>query len=347
MAGSSTKGTSVVNPGAEQEILQLATGYMAPACLYIAAKLRIADQLAEGPEPISALAGASRGVHENSLYRVMRALASVGVFTETAPRTFANTPASELLREGVPGSMRDVVLFVTNPTHFRVFAELEHAVNTGETGIKRLTGLDAFDFFRQNPAEEQAFNAAMSGMSRQYAHAVVEAYDFSDLGTIADIGGGHGGLLCAILRKNYGLRGIVFDAPHVAAGAAPHIESMGLGERCQALGGDFFQKAPPADSYIMKSVIHDWDDARAIAVLKNCAAAMRGDKGKVLLLEMVLSPGNEPHFGKWVDLEMLVMAGGHERTEAEFAELLAKAGLRLTRVVRTKSPVCVIESVKA
>ncbi len=347
MATSPVKGAAGSIPLPSEQIMQLSTAYMAPACLYVAAKLRIADQLASGPKSVSELAGSAREIHEGSLYRILRALASVGVFTESTPRTFANTPASEMLREHVPASMRDVVLFMTNPTHFRVFAEMEHSVRTGQTGIKHLTGLDAFEFLRQNPAEEQAFNAAMSGLSGQYAHAVLEAYDFSDLGTIADIGGGHGALLCAVLSKHYGLRGIVFDAPHVADGAAPHIESMGLGDRCQALGGDFFSKVPPADSYVLKSVIHDWDDERAIAVLKNCAASMGGDKGKVLLLEMVLSPGNEPHFGKWVDLEMLLMAGGHERTESEFAELLAKAGLRLTRVVRTKSPVCVIESVKA
>lgn len=334
-------------PASSEQILRLATGYMAPACLYIAAKLRIADQLAGGPRPVSELAGASRAVHENSLYRVMRALASVGVFAETAPRRFANTPASELLRERVPGSLREVVLWTASPSHFRVFAELRHAVETGETALKKVTGLEAFEYLKQNPAEDEAFNAAMTGLTAQYAPAVLEAYDFSGLGTIADIGGGHGKLITAILKKHYGLRGIVFDAPHVAAGAQACIESMGLSERCQAAGGDFFQAVPAADSYILKSVIHDWNDASAISVLKNCVAAMRGKAGKVILLEMVLSPGNEPDLGKWIDLEMLMMAGGHERTEAEFAELLTKAGLRLTRVVRTKSPVCVIESVRA
>lgn len=349
MASSSAKGTAATGSdmAPSDQIMQLSNGYMAAACLYIVAKLRIADQLAGGPKSVAQMADGSRGVHQDSLYRVLRALASIGVFTETAPREFANTPASELLRERIPGSLRDTVLFMTNPTHFRVFAELEHSVMTGETALKHFSGLAAFEFLRQNPAEEEVFNAAMSNLSSHYAHAVLEAYDFSGLGTVADIGGGHGALLCAVLKKHYGLRGIVFDAPHVARGAALHIDSAGLGERCQALGGDFFEKVPEADSYVLKSVIHDWDDKRAVAVLKNCAAAMRGDKGKILLLEMVLSPGNEPHFGKWIDLEMLAMAGGRERTEAEFAELLKQAGLRLTRVVRTKAPVCVIEAVKA
>jgi len=347
MASSSTKGAAPASPAAAQQMLQLATAYMAPACLYVAAKLRIADQLADGPRPVSDLAGGQRGVHEKSLYRVMRALASMGVFAETGARTFSNTPLSELLREHVPGSMRDAVLWLASPTHFRVFAETGHSVETGETALKKVTGLEAFEYFKQTPEEDQAFNAAMSGLTANFAPAVLEAYDFSGLGTIADIGGGHGKLMTSILKKHYGVRGIVFDAPHVATGAGPHIESMGLSERCKAVGGDFFQSAPAADSYILKSVIHDWDDDKAIAVLKNCAAAMHGNEGKVLLLEMVLSPGNEPHIGKWIDLEMLMMAGGHERTETEFAELLSRAGLRLTRVVRTKSPMCVIESVRA
>jgi hypothetical protein len=347
MATSPVKGAAGPGPSPSEQIMQLSTAYMAPACLYIAAKLRIADQLAKGPKPVAQMADGARGIHESSLYRVLRALASVGVFTETAPHVFANTPASEMLRERVPGSMRDQAMWMTNPTHFRVFAELRHAVETGETGITKVTGLESFEFLKQHPEEDQEFNAAMSALTAQFAPAVLEAYDFGDLGTIADIGGGHGTLLCAILRKHYGLRGIVFDAPHVTARATPCIQSAGLSERCRAIGGNFFESVPAADSYILKSVIHDWDDASAINVLSKCAASMRRDKGKVILLEMVVRPGNDPDLSKWVDLEMLMMAGGRERTEAEFADLLAKSGLRLARVIPTKSPVCVIESVKA
>lgn len=346
MATSPAKGADP-NPSPSEQIMRLSTAYMAPACLYIAAKLRIADQLANGPKPVAQMADGARGVHENSLYRVLRALASVGVFAETTPHVFANTPASETLRERVPGSMRDLALWMTNPTHFRAFAELRHAVETGETGMLKLTGLDSFEFLKQNPAEDQEFNGAMNALTAQSAPAVLEAYDFGDLGTIADIGGGHGTLLCTILKKHYGLSGIVFDAAHVTERANHCIESAGLSERCKAVGGNFFESVPAADSYILKSVVHDWDDARAISVLSKCAASMRSKTGKVLLLEMVLRPGNEPDLAKWVDLEMLMMAGGRERTEAEFADLLAKAGLRLTRVVPTKSSMCVIESVKA
>lgn len=334
-------------PTPGEQIQRLATGYIPAISLHTAAALCIADQLEGGPKNVSELSRAAHRVNEDALYRVLRALASMEIFTETAPRTFANTPASELLRTGTPDSMRDIVLWISSPLHFRVFAEMMHAVETGETAVKRVTGFEAFDYFKQNPADDKIFNAAMTAFSARFTSALLEAYDFGELGTLADIGGGHGYLLTAILQKHPKLRGIVFDAPHVAAGAGPKIQAAGLADRCDSSGGDFFQSVPTADSYVMKSVIHDWDDGRAVTILKNCAAAMRGNDGKVILLDSVLIVGNEPDFAKWIDLEMLMMAGGRERTEAQFAQLLAKAGLRLTRVVRTKSPLCVIESVKA
>jgi hypothetical protein len=334
-------------PALTGQLFQIVTGYMPAVCLHAAAELKIADRLATGPKPVSELAREAQGVHEGALYRVLRGLASLGVFREVAHRTFANTSASELLRAGVRGSVRDIVLWLGNPLHLRVFAETLYSIETGATALKKVTGLEAFEYFKQNPAEDKVFNAAMTAFSAQFAPAVLEVYDFGGLGTLADIGGGHGFLLGAILQKHNGLRGIVFDLPHVVADAWPRVESLGLASRCEIASGDFFQAVPPADSYLMKSIIHDWDDARAVAILKNCAAAMRGRNGKVILLDLVVYPGNDPDMGKWIDLEMLLMAGGRERTEEEFAGLFAKAGLRLTRVVRTKSPFCVVEAVKA
>lgn len=320
---------------------------MPAACLYAAAKMKIADLLATGPKPISELASATKRVNENALYRTLRALASVGVFHEVDPGKFANTPLSEQLRSDQAGSSRDTVLFIANPLHLRVFAELMHSIESGETAFKKVTGLDAFEFFRQDAEENWEFNAAMTSITTSFIGPVLAAYDFGESGTLADIGGGHGFLLSAILQKHPGLRGIVFDLPHVVEGAKPRIESLGLASRCEIAGGDFFKIVPQADSYVLKSIIHDWDDTRAIAILKNCATAMRGNSGKIILLEFVIDPGNEPSLGKWIDLEMLTMAGGRERTEAEYAELFAKAGLRLARVVRTAAPQCVIEAVKA
>jgi hypothetical protein len=331
-------------PTPSQQLMQLATGYIASACINVAAQLKIADLLAGGPLPVSELARGA-DANEDALYRVLRALASVGVFMETAPRTFANTPISQRLRAGVPDSDRDMVVFLSDGFHFRIFAELMHSVKTGGTCMKKVTGLDPFEYFKQDKAEGEVFHAAMTGFSAMLAPPVLEAYDFSGLGTVADVAGGHGFLLASILKKHSDLRGILFDLPDVVSGARSRIESQGLAARCEIAAGDFFKSVPAADSYVMKHVIHDWDDARAVTILKNCSSAMRG-KGKVILIEAVISPGNEPHFGKWLDIEMLALPGGRERTEAEFADLFARAGLGLSRVVHTKSPVCAVEAVK-
>lgn len=329
-----------------QQMFQIGCGHRPAACIYVTAKLKIADLLANGPKPVSELAAATH-MNEGALYRVLRAIASLGVFREVSPRTFANTPLSETLRSDVPNSLRDAMLFTSGPLHMRIFTELQYSVETGGTAFKKATGLEPFEFFHRNEEDNQIFNAAMTSISAQLTPPVIEAYDFGASGTLADIGGGHGVLLAMILQKHRGLRGIVCDLPHVVEGARARIESLGLASRCELAGVDFFESVPPADSYVMKSVIHDWDDARAIAILRNCAKAMRGPDGKVILIELLISPGNEPDMAKWIDIEMLAMAGGHERTEAEFAELFDKAGLRLARVVRGASPFCVIEAVKA
>jgi O-methyltransferase domain/Dimerisation domain len=333
------------SPSPREQLMQLISGFKISACISVVAQLGIADLLAGGPKPVSQLAAAAQ-VNEDALYRVLRALASVGVFTETAPRAFANTPASELMRSGTRDSMRDVMIWMGDAFHFRVYAELMHSVKTGGTAVKKFTGSEAFEYFEQDKAEGELFNAAMTSFSAALMPAVLEAYDFGGLGTLADVAGGHGFALTSILQEHSDLRGILFDLPHVVSGAKPRIESLGLAGRCQIVAGDFFQSVPSADSYVMKNIIHDWDDARALTILKNCAGAM-GGKGKVILIENVISPGNEPHFAKWLDIDMLTLAGGRERTQAEFASLFSQAGLRFSRIVPTKSPVCVVEAVKA
>jgi hypothetical protein len=343
---SSPSTQSAAGPNQFAQIIMLARGYTPAACLYAAAKLKIADLLAGGPKPVADLAQASKA-NEDALYRCLRALASVDVFREAAPRTFANTPLSEAIRSDVSGSARDAVLFMADQLHMTIYGELMHTIETGKTAFKKVTGMEPFEFFRQDEEENRVFNNAMTSISRQFIQPVMEAYDFGETGTLADVGGGHGALLATILGKHRGLHGIVFDLPNVVEGAKPVIESLGLAPRCQILGGDFFQAVPPAESYVMKSIIHDWDDARAIRILKNCASAMRGQNGKVILLEMPIGPSNEPGLAKWIDIEMLAIAGGRERTETEYAALLAQAGLRLARMARTASPLAVIEAVKA
>jgi O-methyltransferase domain len=343
---SSASSQPSAGPDPRQMLFQLAGAHRPVACLYVATKLGAADFLAKGPQGVAELA-ASCGANEDALYRILRALASLGVFGEVAARTFANTPTSELLRRDVPSSFRDAVLFMSAPMHMRVFTELEHSAVTGGTALKKALGMDAFEYFRQNPEENQAFNAAMTSITAQMVGPTVDAYDFGETGTLADVGGGHGALLGMILQKHAGLRGIVYDLPHVVEGARVTVEALGLASRCEIVEGDFFQSAPAADHYVLKSVIHDWDDERAVTILKNCAKAMRGTGGKVILLDLMIRPGNEPDVAKWIDVEMLAMAGGRERTEGEHAALLAKAGLRLARVVRSASPMCAIEAVRA
>lgn len=343
---SSTPAHNAPTPAPFPQIIMLSRSYAVSACLYAAAKAGVADHLAGGPKSAAELAHAT-GTKEDALYRVLRALASLGVFRETAPRTFANTPLSDAIRADAPNSARDAVLFMADPLHMKTYAELSHTLETGETAFKKISGMEPFEFFRQNAEENRSFNAAMTSLSRNMIVPVLAAYDFGESGTLADIGGGQGALLSTILRKHPGLHGILFDIGHVAEGARPVLESLGLASRCQIVAGDFFQGVPAADNYVMKSVIHDWDDERSIAILKNCAKAMRSPGGKVILLEMLIGPANEPGIAQWIDIEMLAIAAGRERTETEYAELLAKAGLRLARVVRTPSPLAVIEAVKA
>ena len=332
-------------PAPSDLLMQFATGYMPSACLCVVAQLKIADRMAAGPQPVAKLAN-DAAADEDALYRILRALASVGIFTETSARTFANNPASELLREGTPDSILPMVTWMSDAFHLRVFAELTHSVRTGGTAIKKLTGSDPFDYLEKDKVEGAAFHTAMSGFSKMLIPAVLEVYDFGGLGTLADIAGGQGVALTGILKKHGDLKGILFDRPQVVAQAQERIESLGLSSRCQTVGGDFFASVPAADNYVMKHIIHDWDDARAIQILKNCAGAMRG-RGKVILIESVIAPGNAPHFAKWIDIEMLAMAGGRERSEADYAALFSEAGLRLARVVPTKSPISVVEAVKA
>jgi len=217
------------------------------------------------------------------------------------------------------------------------------AVQTGKTAFDSTFGEPVFDYLAKHPAESAVFNEGMTGFTSVIAPAVVEAYDFSQFGTIVDVGGGHGILVNTILAANPKLKGIVFDSPNVTVGASEPIRAAGLADRCQAIGGDFFQSVPAGgDAYLMKHIIHDWPDDAATKILANCRKAVNPG-GKLLLVELVIRPGNEPDFGKLMDLEMLVIASGKERTEAEYRALLAAAGWKLTRIIPTKSPAQVIE----
>jgi len=340
--------TPVQNQGPQpsEQLMQLATGYMVSAALYSVTKLRIPDLLKHGPKTARELAGAC-AANEDALYRVLRALASVGVVTECSPRTFALTPVGDCLRSDRDDSARDMVLWLCDKFHYQTYPEMLHSLKTGETVVEKVFGESCFGYFETDKEVGDVFNAAMTTFSKMLTPAVLEAYDFSWLNgkTLVDIGGGHGYLLTAILKKYPEIHGVIFDLEHVVNGAPSKIEAAGVSARCRAACGDFFAEVSPGDAYIMKHIIHDWSDEKALCILRNCHRAGRG-KTKVILVEAVITPGNEPHFAKWLDLEMLLLPGGRERTEVEFVKLFEQAGFRLTRVVNTNSPVCLLEAEK-
>lgn len=329
-------------------VFQLCTGYMASACVQVAAKLKIADLLADGSKPVQQLASAA-GANEDRLYRVLRVLASLGVFAETSPRTFALTSAAEPLRSDVPDSIRNMVLWISSPFHFRTYAEILHSVKTGEITADHVYGKPVFEYLPEHPELSELFNNAMTCMSQMVTPALLEAYDFAGIHTLMDVAGGHGALLRAILNKYPEMRGILIDMDHVIEGAKQLPETRGLANRCEFRSADFFAEVPTgADAIIMKHIIHDWDDDKAVLILKNCRKALAGKpNAKILLVESVLPEGNEPHLGKFIDLEMFVFPGGRERTEEEFRRLFSAAGLRLNRVVPMKSPLWLVEGVLA
>jgi hypothetical protein len=333
---------TLTTPDPAQLVFQLGTGYIASAALQVAASLKIADRLAQGPRTVASLA-ADSDVQEDGLYRVLRVLASTGVFEETESRTFALTPAAALLRSDQPG-LHPMALWLTDPFHFRVYAETMHSVKTGQPAVEKVTGKPAFEYFAEDRDLSAVFNNAMTAFSAQVAPAALKAYDFSGIDVLVDVAGGHGELLMSILKANPTMRGVLFDLDHVIAGATPRIAAAGLADRVETATGDFFKQVPAGDAYVMKHIIHDWDDARAVTILKNIRAAMTKPDGRVVLLETVIQPGNKPDVGKFIDLEMLLVPGGRERTTEEFAALFAQAGFALSRVIPTESPLCIVEA---
>lgn len=330
-----------------QTLLQMITAPWVTQSIYVAAKLGIADLLQDGAKSSEELAK-STVVDAESLYRVLRALASIGIFREDENRHFQLTPMAELLRSGVPGSLRDVAIMCGGEDwRWQPLGKILYSVKTGKPASDYVNGMPIFEYLSQNPEAAAIFNAAMTSFSTVETTGVVAAYDFSSIQTLVDVGGGHGSLLTSILQANPTLKGIIYDLPSVVAGANQYLEAIGLKERCQVIGGDFFASVPSGgDAYIMKHIIHDWDDQRCIKILQNCHQVMP-ENGKVLVVEAVISGPNEPSVGKLIDIEMLTMTtGGRERTASEYKELFAAAGFKLTNIIPTPSNVSVIEGVK-
>jgi orsellinic acid C2-O-methyltransferase len=346
----------MVTPGAQSEVppqvalYHLAIGHYVSHALQLVAKLKVADLLSDGPRSAEELAAAS-GTDAPSLRRVIRLLASAGVFEEQASGAIALTALGQCLRTGVPGSAHAMVMLFAGERIQENWKELEYCVRTGNPAYRQRGIEDPFAEPQRTPDEAAAFDAAMADMTRLTAIAVAAAYDFSRLRTVVDVGGGNGALLTGLLKANPHLRGIVFDQPDATARARTQIADSGLAARCEAIGGDFFKDVPAGgDAYLLKHVIHDWDDARAITILGNCRRAMRTD-GTLLIVEGVYPPRIDQSLASRGaaanDVNMLVNTGGRQRSEAEFRSLYDGAGFTLRRLVPTTARVFVIEGVPA
>lgn len=324
-------------------MLQMITGAWVAQAVYVAAKLGLADRLVDGPRRTEDLAVAT-GSHPPSLARLLRALASVGVFTEIAPATFALTPLADLLRSDTPDSLRALAI-VDNEELYQAWGDLLGSIRTGQPAFERHFGMPVFAYFAAHPEVDRVFNEAMTSYTGRLAEAVPAVYDFSAFRTIVDVGGSYGTLLAAILQCTPGARGVLFDQPHVIAAAEAHLAAVGVTERCTTVGGDFFTAVPAGgDAYLLSQVLHDWDDERAATILRQCRRVMPAH-GKLLIVEIVIPPGDAPSFGKWLDLHMLAIPGGRERTAEEYATLLNDAGFAFTRAVPTLPGPSVVEAV--
>lgn len=329
------------------QLFQIASGYMPAACLYVATSLNIADRLANGPVAMKELA-ATTGANEQALYRILRALASVGIFREVGLRYFENTPSSEPLRSG-PGSARDLIHWAVDDFHFKIWGHMLYSARTGKPAVDDVYAKPCFETFTENPEIAERFNAAMTGHSANIVPTVLAAYDFSGITTLVDVAGGRGFALTSILKKYPAMRGVLFEMPDLLESAQALIQQSGVQDRCTTHGGDFFSSiVEGGDAYYMQHVIHDWDDEKALIILENVRKALVANKhGKVIIVDSVVKPGNAPDFAKLLDLEMLLMPGGRERTEEEFGHLLSAAGFMLNRVVPTAGTKSVIEGIVA
>lgn len=331
----------MTNPA--QHIVRLGFGFAVSQALRVVADLEIADRMAAGERSVDDLAAES-GSHADALYRIMRLLAAEGVFREISARRFVLTEVGAALRSDKPGGPRDFIRML-NREPYLAFAQLGHSVRTGLPAFDKVFGKPRFEWLAEHADEAALFQRAMVALGQGSNEAVAEAYDFAQISRVVDVGGGHGQLLSAILARNPHLSGVLFDLPSGVAAAQAGVG--GALPRTEFITGSFFESVPlGADVYVLKKVIHDWNDQQSIAILRRCRDAMT-PKGRVLLAETLVPPGDEPHSIKLIDANMLVVTGGVERSEAEYATLFVAAGLRLERVISTAQPICILEASRA
>ncbi len=323
---------------------QLLFGKQMTYCLSGMARLGVADHMNATPMTVEEIA-AKTGAHAPSLYRVMRMLASMGVFKEEQGKRFALTPAGELLKSDAPGTMRYFAMMFGDEWTTRAYEHFTDCLRTGRDGVSKAYGKPVFDLLAERPEQSNTFQAAMTSSSTMAGKAVTDAYDFSGIKRLADVGGGHGALLASILQRHPQMQGVLFDRAEIVAGVS-NDQFAGCEGRITIEGGSFFERVPDGcDAYIMKHIIHDWSDEHCLTILKLMREKLPAG-GRVLVCEMVVTDEPGPTPAKMLDIEMLVMTvGGKERTKDEFAELFALSGLRLSRIVPTERPICVIEAV--
>ena len=348
MATSAAESPAALATNVREHLMQIATGFELSACLYVAAKLNIADVLAGGRRSAEDLASTT-GTNADALYRVLRALISVGVFAEPEPRIIALSPGAEPLRRNVPGSIHGLVLWGTDPFLIHTTSDLLYSVETGKPAIEHLYGKPAFECIASMPRVQAAFNQGMTAISREFAPAVLDAYDFSGIETLMDVAGGHGYFVGEALKRHPRMKGILLDLPHVVEGAKRTLREMGVDHRCQPVAGDFFEGVPSgADAYYLQHIIHDWDDDHALKILRNIRKALAGrNNGRLLIVDAVLPEGSDPHPAKLLDLVMLTIPGGRERTEPQWHELCANGGFKISHIVPTRVGKSVIEALAA
>jgi hypothetical protein len=323
------------------ELMRLINSYQVSQALHVAATLGVADQLKDGPKASASLAQAC-GAHPRSLYRLLRALAAVGVFEELDGKAFGLTPMGFCLTEDAPASRRHYARWIGTPGLWRSWGNLLHSITTGENATLFTWGADSWTYRDQHPEEQAVFNSAMTGNSGSEAQAVIAAYDFSKFACIVDIGGGQGLLLQELRLACPDARGILFDQPGVLASVDQVHNSSTLAGRIQIVAGSFFESVPDGgDAYVMKAILHDWDDSEATEILRTCRRAM-SPNASLIVVERVVGPPNENPEGKFSDLNMLVQYAASERTHLEFRDLLESGGFELTEIVPTRSPLSVI-----
>jgi hypothetical protein len=327
-------------------LIQMGQAFLVSRTVHAAAKLGLVDQLTSGPKSAAELAGPMQ-VHAPSLHRLMRTLASLGLLTEGTEQRFALTDLGAALRTGAPGSARPTVLMFASSWSQSSLDHIIYSVQTGKPGFEKAQGVPLFDYLAQHPDDASLFSETMVGFHSEEPPAVAAAYDFSTFKLIVDVGGATGNMLRAVLGSHSGPRGILFDRPHVVRDAPAFLDASGVSNRVTIEPGNFFESVPAgADAYILSHILHDWSESQCLTILGNVRNAI-DPTGRLLVVEMVIPPGDTPHPGKMLDMAMLVFTGGQERTAAEYGLLLSKAGFRLTRVMPTNSAASIVEAVLA